>query len=327
MLQIGEFSKICQVSVKTLHHYDKIGLLTPAEVDRLTGYRYYRTEQIDTMNYIQRLKRYGFSLEEIQNILAISDNNALRNVLRQQKEKLKRKQQEMAIILNELQTHISVFERTGDSMTYQKSYVIEVKNSPSMNILASRGMMGVDEFGKYYGTLFERVPKERVTPTGLNGARYYDEEFNHESSDIEVFIGIKEKDKADVVMEPCECAMTVHHGGYSALSEAYGAVVSWIIENGYEIAGAPFDLYAFIPLSILFGIAMFFAIKAEKIKKENNVYTYKEIVAFSEGKQLDELEKQKEKGKRPYQRWLMALASGVGGSGCLHDPMALSERA
>ena len=44
-------------------------------------------------------------------------------------------------------------------------------------------------------------------------------------------------------MEPCECAMTVHHGGYSTLSEAYGAVVSWIMENGYEIAGAPFDLY------------------------------------------------------------------------------------
>ena len=58
MLQIGEFSKICQVSVKTLHHYDKIGLLVPAEVDQFTGYRYYLPEQIDTMNYIGRLKRY-----------------------------------------------------------------------------------------------------------------------------------------------------------------------------------------------------------------------------------------------------------------------------
>ena len=243
MLQIGEFSKICQVSVKTLHHYDKIGLLTPAEVDRITGYRFYQLEQIDTMNYIQRLKRYGFSLEEIQSILAISDNNELKNRLRQQEKKLKLEQRNMAIILNELRTHISVFERTGDIMTYQKGYTIEVKNSPSMNVLTNRSMMGVDEFGKYYGTLFERVPKERVTPTGLNGARYYDKEFNRDSSDVEVFIGIKEKDKADVVMESVECAMTVHHGGYSTLSEAYGAIVSWIIENGYEIVGAPFDLY------------------------------------------------------------------------------------
>lgn len=243
MLRIGEFSTICQVSAKTLHHYDKIGLLAPAEVDHVTGYRYYRPEQIDTMNYIQRLKRYGFSLEEIQRLLAISDNKELSAALRQQKNKLKQEQQELAMILNELQTHISIFERTGDIMTYQKSYSIEIKDSPSMNALTNRAMMGVDEFGKYYGTLFERVPKEHVTPTGLNGARYYDKEFNHESSDVEVFIGIKEKGKADTVMEPCKCAMTVHHGGYSTLSEAYGAIVSWIMENGYEFAGAPFDLY------------------------------------------------------------------------------------
>lgn len=149
----------------------------------------------------------------------------------------------MAIILNELRTHISVFERTGNIMTYQKGYTIEIKYSPSMNVLANRAVMGVDEFGKYYGTLFERVPKDHVTPTGLNGARYYDEEFDPESSDIEVFIGIRERDKADVIMEPCECAVTVHRGGYSSLPEAYGAIVSWISENGYEIIGAPFDLY------------------------------------------------------------------------------------
>ncbi len=243
MLQIGEFSKICQVSVKTLHHYDRLGLLTPARVDPLTGYRYYLPEQIDTMNYIQRLKRYGFSLEEIQRILALSDERELRLLLRRQKEKLKLEQREMATILNELQTHISVFERTGDIMTVQKSYVIEVKNSPVMHVLTNRAKMGVDEFGKYYGALFERVPRERVTPTGLNGARYYDEEFNSESSDIELFIGIREREKADTVMEACLCAMTVHHGGYSTLSEAYGAIVSWILENGYRIAGAPFELY------------------------------------------------------------------------------------
>ena len=243
MLQIGEFSRICQVSVKTLHHYDKIGLLVPAEVDQVTGYRYYQAEQIDTMNYIQRLKRYGFTLEEIQQIITLSDEKEISRLLRQQRDKLKREQQEKATILNELQTHISIFERTGDVMTYQKGYQIEIKNSPAMNVLTARAKMSVDEFGKYYGTLFERVPKDQVTPTGLNGARYFDQEFNPESSDIEVFIGIREKDKADTVMESCECAMTVHHGGYSTLSEAYGAVVNWIMENGYEIAGAPFDLY------------------------------------------------------------------------------------
>ena len=97
MLQIGEFS-----------------LLVPAEVDQVTGYRYYQAEQIDTMNYIQRLKRYGFTLEEIQQIITLSDEKEISRLLRQQRDKLKREQQEKATILNELQTHISIFERTYD---------------------------------------------------------------------------------------------------------------------------------------------------------------------------------------------------------------------
>src|SRR5699024_9610310 len=92
MFQIGEFSRICQVSVKTLHHYDRIGLLAPAKVDALTGYRYYETEQIDAMNYIQRLKRYGFSLDEIQKLLTLSDDREMLVRLRQQKERLKQEQ-------------------------------------------------------------------------------------------------------------------------------------------------------------------------------------------------------------------------------------------
>lgn len=243
MLQIGDFSKICQVSVKTLRHYDKIGLLVPAEVDRFTGYRYYRIEQIDTMNYIRRLKRYGFSLDEIQRLLTVSDIKELSGALRRQKDRLMRVQRETSLIISELEAHIRTFERTGNIMTYQKGYTVEIKASPAMNVLSVRAVMGVDEFGKYYGRLFERVPKERVTPTGLNGARYYDKEFNHDASDIELFIGIKEKDKADTLMPACECAMTTHNGPYSTLSEAYGAIVAFISENGLEIAGEPFDLY------------------------------------------------------------------------------------
>lgn len=41
MLSIGEFSKICQVSAKTLRYYDEIGLLRPEEINPENGYRYY----------------------------------------------------------------------------------------------------------------------------------------------------------------------------------------------------------------------------------------------------------------------------------------------
>lgn len=68
-------------------------------------------------------------------------------------------------------------------------------------------------------------------------------------------------------------------------------------------------LWAFIPWGIIWMISMYFASKIEKIKKDNDVQTYKEIVAFSEGKLLDDIHKQQEIGKRPYQKMLLAIGS------------------
>lgn len=61
--------------------------------------------------------------------------------------------------------------------------------------------------------------------------------------------------------------------------------------------------------AIIFGVTMYYALKVEKCKKENNVQTYKEIVAFTEGKRLDEIEKNQEYGKRLYQKLLLVLGS------------------
>lgn len=63
-------------------------------------------------------------------------------------------------------------------------------------------------------------------------------------------------------------------------------------------------------LGVLFVATMAVALKVEKIKKDNDVHTYKEIVAFTEGRRLDELDKAVEKGKRPYQA-LVAFLSGA----------------
>lgn len=68
-------------------------------------------------------------------------------------------------------------------------------------------------------------------------------------------------------------------------------------------------LWAFIPWGIIWMISMYFASKIEKIKKDNDVQTYKEIVAFSEGKLLDDIHKQQEIGKRPYQKMLLVIGS------------------
>ena len=69
--------------------------------------------------------------------------------------------------------------------------------------------------------------------------------------------------------------------------------------------------YAYVLYGIFFVITMYWALKVEKIKKENDIQTYKEIVAFSEGKKLDEIHKMVEAGKRPYQNVLKVVISAV----------------
>lgn len=70
-----------------------------------------------------------------------------------------------------------------------------------------------------------------------------------------------------------------------------------------------FNIYTVLFVIILYAVTLCAAIKVERLKKENNIYTYKEITAFMEGKRLDEIESQQEFGKRPYQRVLLAFGS------------------
>ena len=94
----------------------------------------------------------------------------------------------------------------------------------------------------------------------------------------------------------------------------YGAVYT-ILLTATVVSAVPLfmwlDTWAFIPWGIIFAAAMFFAFKVEKVKKDNDVQTYREIVAFSEGKLLDDIQKQREIGKRPYQKILLVIASAA----------------
>ena len=64
-----------------------------------------------------------------------------------------------------------------------------------------------------------------------------------------------------------------------------------------------FVLYWFFALVISF--------RVEELKKKNDIQTYKEIVAFTEGKELEKDEKIAEKAKRPYQKFMLAFGSGA----------------
>jgi DNA-binding transcriptional MerR regulator len=69
MFSIGEFARLGAVSIRALRHYDEIGLLPPAEVDPVTGYRSYSAKQLRQLNRIVALKDLGLTLGQIGQLL------------------------------------------------------------------------------------------------------------------------------------------------------------------------------------------------------------------------------------------------------------------
>ncbi len=79
-LTVGEFSRMTHLSVKTLRHYHQVGLLEPAQVNPDTGYRYYTTGQIPTVQVIRRLRDLEMPVADVKAVLAAPDA-ARRNAL------------------------------------------------------------------------------------------------------------------------------------------------------------------------------------------------------------------------------------------------------
>jgi DNA-binding transcriptional MerR regulator len=78
-LSIGDFSRMTQLTVKTLRHYHDVGLVTPIRVDPGTGYRYYSHDQLPTAQVVRRLRALDMSVPDVKSVLAArpDDRNAL----------------------------------------------------------------------------------------------------------------------------------------------------------------------------------------------------------------------------------------------------------
>ena len=98
-MQIKEFAEFTGVSVRTLHYYDEIGLLKPAFVDRLTGYRYYDENSVIRMQEILFYRELDFSLKNIGEILS-SPNYDKEKALKEQKHLLTLKKERLEILIS-----------------------------------------------------------------------------------------------------------------------------------------------------------------------------------------------------------------------------------
>lgn len=124
--QTNEFAKQAGVTVRTLHHYDRIGLLKPSRRN-VKGFRYYGEAEFARLQQISTLKFVGFSLTQIKEILG-KQSFDLAQTLRMQRTLLEAQRHRLNLVLQAIRQAEKTFEqnRTTDLESFQK--IIEVMN-------------------------------------------------------------------------------------------------------------------------------------------------------------------------------------------------------
>ena len=248
MYSIGMFSQICRVTPKTLRHYDEIGLLRPARIDRFTGYRYYTTGQLPRMNQIQSLRQMGFSLTEI---IALLDGGAGPETIRAL---LELKRGELAARIREDGQRLRLVEnilRKGPLM--MENYNVTIKELPEVIVAYLRTVI------QSYDDLFHLMPEvlgPEMERLGCKCAEpeycfnvYHYEEYRDHDIDVSLCQAVTErKEDSDVakfqtVARVPQAACLLHKGPYRALRNAYTFAAQWIEQNGYRLAGPPRESY------------------------------------------------------------------------------------
>lgn len=135
MIPIGAFARLGQVSVRMLRHYDRIGLLRPAQVDPLSGYRSYAAEQLARLNRIVALKDLGFTLEQVASVLADGVGpDELRGMLTLRRAELEAEQAAARQRLTGVEHRLHLIEK--ENAMSSTEYV--VKSLPAVRLAARR---------------------------------------------------------------------------------------------------------------------------------------------------------------------------------------------
>ncbi|MBC8140931.1 MAG: MerR family transcriptional regulator [Armatimonadetes bacterium] len=252
MFRIGDFARLGQTSVKTLHHYDEIGLLRPCHVDAQTGYRYYAPTQLFRLARILTLKDLGFALDQIEPLLQSDLPPAQIAAL------LRAKQTELATRIEaDTERFRRVTERlrrldSGDASRYEPV----IKTVAALHVAAVRRSLAPDidmaavgaVIGAAFGALYQILATHRVRPVGASIIYWNDLHKGDEGGEILCAVpvaGVVLPD-ADVFAHTLPAAPLMecvsYHGALLGVEEAFLALIAWIDGNGYRITGARRDV-------------------------------------------------------------------------------------
>jgi DNA-binding transcriptional MerR regulator len=251
MLKIGEFATLTGISIHMLRNYDKIGLLKPEQIDRMSNYRFYGEKQIVRANHIQVLKSLGFGLNEISEILV--DNVTDDRIKAFLESKIREKEESLSTIGRQ----IAQMRQAMKELDTQNECTLSV----SVRRFSSRKVVSVRDVIRDFteeGLLWERLDTLcRANGIKLADVQYcmamtHSVDFDNKLFDTEVF-KIVEQTGPDVEglrfskLPETDAAVVAFQGKYSRLGDINRYVYHWIEENGYRISGKPFNVYYISP--------------------------------------------------------------------------------
>jgi len=161
-----------------LRHYDAIGLLQPAYVDQVTGYRSYEAQQLSRLNRIVALKDLGFTLRQVLSILEDKVSvEELRGMLRLRQAELQSQIATDRSRLAQVESRLQIIEREGAMPTDD----IQIKRIPGVRVAELTGAAASFEaesigpvIQPLYDQLCGRLDRAGLTPTGPAIAYYED---------------------------------------------------------------------------------------------------------------------------------------------------------
>jgi DNA-binding transcriptional MerR regulator len=239
--KIGEFSKLCQVTVKTLRHYEAIGLVVPASIDQWTGYRYYDTSQLRRMSNILYLKSLGFSLDEIAEILEgeleVPTVEMVRAKIAQSNHQVQRLQWRSAE-LAKLEEMLLKRENTMEKV-FEKSLPARVFATHRQKVASYQELFNL--MPNVIGPEMQRLGCECPDPQYCFTVEHQPE--YGKEIDIEYFEAVKESGQdSDLItfktLPQVPVALCINHfGAYERMPQTFADLYSYAEVHGYKPTG------------------------------------------------------------------------------------------
>jgi DNA-binding transcriptional MerR regulator len=241
MFNIGEFARLGDVSVRTLRHYDEIGLLKPAQVDPVSGYRCYSAGQLGRLNRVIALKELGLSLAQARRLLDGISLDELRGMLMLRRVQLEHELEERQNQLLGVEARLRYIAQEAAMPADD----IVVKTVPAMGVVVLTGhapAIGPPNIVPVVNRLKEQFDRlricDRVRQTGPFMIFY-----DYGQGDVTVCLALPAaelpRDLPGSVqyraLPQIEAAVAVRTGrAASIFPTVYQDLVRWIDEHGYQ---------------------------------------------------------------------------------------------